>query len=52
MITFAKTKKATISARIIRADGRVEDLGVIWRTKGRLKNIIDKIKLWLQYLQQ
>ena len=49
MLARAKTKKATISARIIRADGRVEELGVIWKTKSRFKNLINKIKLWLQF---
>lgn len=50
MITaFAKTRKATISAKIIRANGQVEELGIIWSSKGRIKNIINKIKLWLQY---
>ena len=49
MLTFAKTKKATISARVIRADGRIEELGVIGKSKGRLKNLIDKIKIWLQF---
>lgn len=50
MLAFAKTKKAMIQARVFRAStGRWEDLGIIWQTKGWIKNLIDKIKLWLQY---
>mgnify|MGYP001611199693 CR=1 FL=1 len=52
MLTFAKTRKASISAKIIRANGQIEDLGVVWRSKGIIRNIIDKIdkiKTWLQF---
>ena len=50
MITKAKVKKATIKARVFRAEtGKWEDLGVIWKSQGRLKKLIDKIKLWLQF---
>jgi hypothetical protein len=42
----ASTKtSASISARIIRADGKVEDLGVIWTTKRwpRWKQLLYKL---------
>ena len=44
--TTAKVKSATISARIIRANGKVEDLGVISRSskEGILKRIIKKLR--------
>lgn len=44
-----KIRKATISAKVIRADGRVEDLGVVWSNKSYIKNLINRIKKWLQF---
>lgn len=50
MIAKAKTRKVTIKARVYRAaTGQWEDLGVIYSSKSRIKNIINKIKTWLQF---
>lgn len=48
-----KIKKVTISAKIMRADGTVEDLGVISESAYTLSGKI-KLKLtsWLQFLRQ
>lgn len=51
MITaIVKVKSATISARITRADGRVEELGVISRVDNRSlwEKIINYLKLWIK----
>ena len=49
MLTKADTRKATISARVYRAStGQWEDLGIIWQTKGLIKNLINRIQKWLQ----
>ena len=41
----ARVKSATISAKVIRADGTVEDLGVIASTK---VSIIDRLKAFVK----
>lgn len=47
----SKVKKMELSARIIRADGSIQELGVIsyWHTNF-LKRILWRIKQWLRYL--
>jgi hypothetical protein len=43
--TTARVKSATISAKVIRADGSVEDLGVIASTK---VSILDRIRAFIR----
>ena len=53
MLSLLKIRHTTIKARVFRAEtGIWEDLGVIWKTKGRLKNFKDKVLLWLLYLRR
>lgn len=44
----AKARKVTIRAKIIRADGRVEDLGVISRS-GWFWSFMGRLKKWLPF---
>ena len=46
----AKVKQMEISARIVRADGSIEELGTIqyWH-KNPLKRLLWRIKKWLHY---
>jgi len=46
----AKVKQMEISARIVRADGTIEDLGTIqyWH-KNPIKRLLWRIKKWLHY---
>jgi hypothetical protein len=49
-LASSKVKQMELSARIIRADGTIEELGTIqyWH-KNPLKRIIWRIKQWLLY---
>lgn len=42
-------KEATISAKVIRADGSVEDLGVVARVEPERPGIVNKIKKLLKW---
>ena len=47
----AKIRGGTISARVIRADGRVEELGVIARVRRQniFKRLIGGVRKWLRF---
>lgn len=51
MITSdAKVKQMELSARIVRADGTVEELGTIqYWNKNPLKRLLWRIKKWLHF---
>ena len=51
MRTAAKIKGGTISARVIRADGRIENLGVIARVKRKnfFNRLLQEVKKWLRF---
>ncbi len=44
MNATANTRKVTMSAKVIRADGRVEDHGVIYRGVAQKQSIISSLK--------
>ena len=49
-IANSKVKQMELSARIVRADGTIEELGTIqyWH-KNPIKRLIWRIKRWLHY---
>ena len=53
MDVTTKIHRATIRARVFHAaTGEWEDLGIIWRMNGIMKNILDRTKIWLQSLRR
>ena len=50
MFTQLGIKKATISVVVTRANGQIEDYGVVSRLgdHGKIKNFFHRIKLWIQ----